>query len=539
MNKKILIARGDSEGARALSFLLAGSGYRISSHSQASTAIEAVRNERFDLAITDQVLPENREQLQLVSELKRTQPTLPVFLLSERRELDDVIDCIRAGVTDIIYQPGDLKSIFETTNRYLRSESENEEVTWEDMVEVERILSSLTTQGDGQKVAKNAQFEAELLNANAELQELQERIETLTSTLDEEENKRQKAEAMIKQLSDSSENGNSAEVVTKIAELEEREKAIDERAARLAKQRAEIEIQLADLEAQQMELEEIQQNQGSGEAAPAGDPHLQEKFEDLQQQLKIALSQSNEEKLDLEAKIQNLQRELSNAQSASSNTEELEQTIIELRRELSDTRETLAARESELENQPQVDAGVEELEQEKRLLEIEKFKLQEKLDAIESEKHAIEEEHGKRQREITVEKRDAEVSLRELQTKIKEEQLKLQVDQANFKEEMRQFNQAKENFQEDISELQRRQKDLQVFEERLQQMKKDVESGKTAALPNSTQSASAEATVEQAHPASSSETNKDDKFDPDTWKKPPFRKKGSRGPLKIDRNSSF
>ena len=50
-------------------------------------------------------------------QLKETQPKLPVFLLSEGHELEDIISCIRAGVTDVIDEPKNLK-IFDTTNEF-------------------------------------------------------------------------------------------------------------------------------------------------------------------------------------------------------------------------------------------------------------------------------------------------------------------------------------------------------------------------------------------------------------------------------------
>ena len=80
-----------------------------------------------------------------MANLKEAQPSLPIFFLTEEQKLETVINCIRAGVTEVIQNPSDLRSVIEMTNSFLRrsaSSTDGEEVTWEDMVEVERLLES-------------------------------------------------------------------------------------------------------------------------------------------------------------------------------------------------------------------------------------------------------------------------------------------------------------------------------------------------------------------------------------------------------------
>ena len=79
------------------------------------------------MAITDRALVSREEEddLGLVMQLKKTQPKLPVFLLSEGHELEDIIGCIRAGVTDIIDEPRNLKKIFDTTNEFFNYDADS------------------------------------------------------------------------------------------------------------------------------------------------------------------------------------------------------------------------------------------------------------------------------------------------------------------------------------------------------------------------------------------------------------------------------
>ena len=541
MNKKILIVRGDEDGAKALSFLLAGAGCRISAHTEASRALEVAKHERFDLAITDRELPENKKDFGLIANLKESQPSLPVILLSEEKELDDIINCIRVGVSDIVDQPTDLRSVFETTRQFLTTDSESldNDVSWEDLMEVESVLSCMFRSDEKEDTeATTSQAEAEQLESlNQELEGAKAEQEKLASQLEETKAELKKSQKFVEELKESGE-GVSGDYLEKNAELEEREAELKELSERISKQKVDVETQLAELDAQRIEFEEQKQNASDGESAL-----------------------STEERLDYQAQVQDLEQKLISVKANSGKTEKLEKDIVGLRQELHDAKEAnvekdfiIEQRSRELERVGQekdlVAANsleVEKLEEEKRLLEIEKFKLQEKLSDIEREQHELVEQQGKMEREIHVEKRDAEISLREMQTQIKEEQLKLKVEQAKFQEEMRQFEQAKSNFQEDIEDLQTRQKELSRLEKSLERMKQDIEKGASAsALPSSKQG---EGKSIKPEPESKKEEKKkepaeepkadEDKKKPDTWTKPPEAKKSGRGPLRIGRKSSF
>jgi len=197
---------------------------------------------------------------------------------------------------------------------------------------------------------------------------------------------------------------------------------------------------------------------------------------------------------------------------------------------------------------------MEELDEAQRLLEVDRFKLQEKRDKLDEAQQSFKQDFKKKQRAIEVNRKDAEVTLRELQNKVREELLKLATDQAIFKEEFRQFEQAKQSFQEDIEELQSKQSELKQFEDRLNRMKSNLDQqehtlpkhkpsenrgfdhsqGGEAERAPSQEEAPADETVSDEKPEA-----RDDKFEPDTWRKPPRRRrKGTRGPLRIGRSAS-
>lgn len=561
MNKNILIVRSDKEGAKALSFLLSGTGYRTSSHSTAKSALEAARQEHYDLAIADRSIPENRLDLGFISNLKEAQPKLPIFLLSEKHELDDIINCIRVGITDIIEDPKDLKRIFEATNNFFNHENSLEDdVTWEDMLEVEQTLSALfkkkEADGSDSEAAKAKRLDEELKKALDRIANLEHSNKALQTS-------KAKSDTLLAEIkkSGSGVDVNSADYVERQSLLKEQETRLKERESKIAKQKAEAEILLADLESRQFELEEENGHAPTGEGAA-----------EVQRKLDAFQLDWNANRLDLEAQITDLNRELAQAKVSSSKSKRHEEELRAINESLRDSNEAIAEKDfilgqrtKEIEKlKTKLEVGqvaiqtIEDLDEEKRLLEIERFKLQEKTDKYEEDQLAFDNEFEKRQREIEVNKRDAEVTLRELQNRIKEKQLTLKVDQASFKDEARQFDQAKRNFQEDIEDLQSKQSELKQFEDQLKQMKNDMEDGNRS-LPSHPERAPAQESPPEPKVGSKKEEPaqpiptvarhgntppeepkwSDDKNEPKTWNRPPKNRRGSnRGPLRIGGNLS-
>ena len=231
MNEKILIVKSETEVAKALSFLLSGTGYSTSVYSNGEEALEAARNECFDLAIADRALTskEEEEELGLVTQLKETQPKLPVFLISEGHELEDIIGCFRAGVTDVIDEPKNLKKIFDTTNEFFNYDTDpSDAVTWEDMIEVEQALSALFKMNDPSKAQAE---EAEAKALQNELEELKEKLEQLEKSNSELIADKAKVEALLEELGrqNGEPGGTTPVTIERMTDLEEREKKIKKR----------------------------------------------------------------------------------------------------------------------------------------------------------------------------------------------------------------------------------------------------------------------------------------------------------------------
>lgn len=569
MNKKILIVRGDRQNAKALSFLLAGSGYQISSHSKAGEAIEAARHQRFDLAITDGAVPENLPDLGFICSLKEAQPSLPVFYLAQEQNLETVISCIRAGVTEVIPNASDLRSVIEMTNAFLRKsdgqDAEND-VTWEDILEVERMLDA-TLGGDSKDLRPSSgagesggddELRGKLREALADRDRISGELAQAMAGLE-------RSQKMIEELKRAGGGVQTdSEISERILELDQRERSLRELSSRIAQQKVELETEIGELEAQKIELEEARKEvKDNLDANPAALYSLNKEFEEERAKM-------NAKRIELEGRVRELESELQEG-SREPREEDLF-TIQKLEGEIQDLKDSVSEkdfiiqqRDRELaEARENISTGgplAEELEQTRRLLEIEQHKLREKVERYEQDKRDLEESHVKKQRELQVERRDAEISLRELQNNIKEEQLKLKVEQAQLREEMRQFEQAKQNFQEDVQDLQSKQAELKKMEAYLQKMEQTIKSGASQSALPKPDTAAAMAPFQPKTPDVSedieSEAEKrrrsnidasiegppaktaEDQEKPDSWDKPDFNKKAGRGPLRIGRRSAF
>lgn len=547
MNKKILIIQKDEHQAKALSFILAGTGFTTRYYTNAESALSAAQTERFDLAITDNSAAFADDSKDFVSGLKKAQPALTIFLIAEQKDLDSVIQSIRSGVADIIDGPGHLQKVIDQTLAFLNPDSSDDEVSAADLFEVEQVLKSLNG-----NTAEDHENDSEDTNATALQKRLNEALNAnkeLSSKLTISEKEARLAKERYEQLHSNSDCSGAAspEVLKRLDSIEERENDLSKRERLIAKQKSELEIQLGELDVQRFELEERIAKSGIGEI---DNSELENEIKELKKANDQILLKSNERRLELEARIKDLTLELKNQETQKVDTTIFESQIDSLKTERNELQQKISELEfiavqkdeqieklkENLQSEGSTSPLQEEIEEKNRLLEIEAFKLKEKIDRFQLEKSDFEKDHEKRLRELQVERRDAEISLREMQAQLKEEQLKCHVEKATFDEEKRQFAQAQQNFQEDVQNLQRQQSELIAFEQKLQKMQRQFQDGESpaSALPESPPAM--RETIDQN--ATTPETRKGDKNDPNSWGKPAIEKQG-RGPLRIGRRSAF
>jgi len=120
--ERILFVDDEDIQVRAMNKLLEHLGYRVVGVSDARTALEVFRRRpgSFDLVITDQTMP-HMAGIELVRELLRIQPGLPVILCTGYSETLNEEDALAAGVGAFVLKPFSVKEIAEAIRRVLSS----------------------------------------------------------------------------------------------------------------------------------------------------------------------------------------------------------------------------------------------------------------------------------------------------------------------------------------------------------------------------------------------------------------------------------
>lgn len=107
---KILVVEDDEMILRTLEFRLKKDGYVISVARDGKEALEKIKNNIFNLVITDLMLP-FVTGMEVLSHIKSKHPELPVIVLSGADEEGTIMDAFKLGADDFIakpFSPGEL-----------------------------------------------------------------------------------------------------------------------------------------------------------------------------------------------------------------------------------------------------------------------------------------------------------------------------------------------------------------------------------------------------------------------------------------------
>lgn len=109
---KILVIDDDSIIRTLLSNSLSKSGYAVITANDGESGIKKAASEKPDLVITDYQMP-GLSGLDVLNELKRTQPGIPVILLTAHGDVALTIKSIQLGAYDFIEKPIQLQEVLE------------------------------------------------------------------------------------------------------------------------------------------------------------------------------------------------------------------------------------------------------------------------------------------------------------------------------------------------------------------------------------------------------------------------------------------
>jgi len=119
MAEKILIIEDDPSILRGLQLNLGMEGYLVRSASDGESGLALARTERPDLLVVDVMLP-RLGGLDVVREIRRDDPELPVLILSAKGQESDKVAGLQLGADDYIVKPFGLKELLARIDALLR-----------------------------------------------------------------------------------------------------------------------------------------------------------------------------------------------------------------------------------------------------------------------------------------------------------------------------------------------------------------------------------------------------------------------------------
>lgn len=106
MGKHVLLIEDEPNIIEAISFLLQQDGWKVSTHSDSSGAVDAVLNIGPDLVILDVMLP-GRSGFDVLQDLRRASQTekLPILMLTAKGQARDRAEAMSLGASHFMTKP--------------------------------------------------------------------------------------------------------------------------------------------------------------------------------------------------------------------------------------------------------------------------------------------------------------------------------------------------------------------------------------------------------------------------------------------------
>jgi two-component system response regulator HydG len=123
----VLLVDDDADLVETLAFGLRKRGYSVTTHTDPSTARDAVGKEDFDVVITDLNM-KGVSGIDLCRAIVENRPNVPVVVLTAFGSLETAVSAIRAGAYDFISKPVEMDALTIAIDRAVRHRSLNEEV---------------------------------------------------------------------------------------------------------------------------------------------------------------------------------------------------------------------------------------------------------------------------------------------------------------------------------------------------------------------------------------------------------------------------
>ncbi len=121
--QRILTIEDDPAIRRGIVDALRFAGYDVLEAAEGTTGLEMALRRQYDLLLLDLVLP-GPDGFEILEEVRRARPTLPVIILSARGEETDRVRGLRDGADDYVVKPFSVKELLARVEAVMRRTAE-------------------------------------------------------------------------------------------------------------------------------------------------------------------------------------------------------------------------------------------------------------------------------------------------------------------------------------------------------------------------------------------------------------------------------
>jgi two-component system, NtrC family, response regulator HydG len=116
---RILVVDDEPDACELLRQILESEGYDAIPETSASSALDRIAKQDFDLVVSDVIMAE-MDGLDLCRHIVESRPEVPVILLTGRGNMNTVISALRSGARDFLTKPLDAESVATSVARILQ-----------------------------------------------------------------------------------------------------------------------------------------------------------------------------------------------------------------------------------------------------------------------------------------------------------------------------------------------------------------------------------------------------------------------------------
>src|SRR4051794_11474316 len=104
MTRKLLVVDDDEASCRLVRAIFTPEGFEVSAAHDGNTGLERAQLEEPDVVILDLHLPE-RDGIEVLAQLRKTNPLLPVIMLTAHVDVKTAVRATRLGAFDYLTKP--------------------------------------------------------------------------------------------------------------------------------------------------------------------------------------------------------------------------------------------------------------------------------------------------------------------------------------------------------------------------------------------------------------------------------------------------